>query len=380
MRLSFATLKYYPFGGLEKSFLNICKEALRRGHELTLYCYKWQGEKLPGANIIEVPLRSLSNHGRIEEFHAKVMAIRSRHLDDVFVGFKRMPDLDVYYNGDVCFKNEVTQKHAGWYRLTSRYRVLSSFEDAIFSPNSATQIMYVSEQERQIFQREYQTPDERFSALPPGIDKTKIRQAHDKNIGASIRAEFGATDSQLVFVMVGSDFQRKGVDRAIRAIAALPESLRNNAQLWVVGEGKAPRFKKLAASLSIGSQVHFLGGRSDVPDILSAANVLIHSAVTEAAGNAILEGMVSGLPVIVSRSAGFSYHVERADAGIVVNDVPFNQTLFDEALKRLAEDGALRERLSKNGWEYADRVDLYRRPQVAVDIIEGVAQRKSERK
>ena len=379
MRLSFATLKYYPFGGLEKSFLNICKEALRRGHELTLYCYKWQGEKLAGANIVEVPLRSLSNHGRIEEFHAKVMAIRAQHPDDVFVGFKRMPDLDVYYNGDVCFKNEVAQKHAGWYRLTSRYRVLSSFEAAIFSPDSTTQVMYVSEPERQIFQREYQTPDERFSALPPGIDKTRIRDAHDKNVGASIRAELGTEASELVFVMVGSDFQRKGVDRAIRAIAALPESIKVNAQLWVVGEGKVPRFKKLAASLGIESQVHFLGGRSDVPVILSAANVLIHSAVTEAAGNAILEGLVSGLPVIVSRSAGFSYHVERADAGIVVNDVPFDQTLFDTAVKRIAEDTALRERLSKNGWEYADRVDLYQRPKVAVDIIEGVAREKNQR-
>ena len=78
MKLAFATLKYYPFGGLEKSFLNICKEAIARGHELTIYCRQWQGDKLPGATVVELPVKGVTNHAKLQTFHRLLMREHGR--------------------------------------------------------------------------------------------------------------------------------------------------------------------------------------------------------------------------------------------------------------------------------------------------------------
>ena len=134
MKLAFATLKYYPFGGLEKSFLNICKEAIKRGHELTIFCSRWDGELLPGATIVEMPVRALTNHGKLKKFHQLLMERYRGGAFDLLVGFKRIPDLDVYYNGDVCFIEAADQKHGKWYRFTPRYRAMAFMESSIFSP------------------------------------------------------------------------------------------------------------------------------------------------------------------------------------------------------------------------------------------------------
>jgi UDP-glucose:(heptosyl)LPS alpha-1,3-glucosyltransferase len=375
MHFSFATLRYYPFGGLEKSFLNICREALKRGHKLDIYCTSWEGEKLAGATIHEIPISAWTNHGELQEFHTEVAFVRNDRKEDVFVGFKRMPDLDVYYNGDFCFQAEAARKHGAWYRLTPRYRSMIRFETSVFSRNSATHIMYISEREKEIYQSVYGTQPERFHALPAGIDKHRIRTAHAEGARERMRATMHVDKEQIVIIMVGSDFRLKGVDRALRMLSALPSEHRNRCVLWVVGDGNVQRYSRLAELIGIGAQASFLGGRSDVPDLLCAADILIHPAVRETAGNAIVEGLVAGLPVIVSASAGFSYHVERAKGGIVVDDTPFSQASFDQALLQLMSDSRRRE-LGANGWSYADKTDLYSRPTAAVDIIEWVARNK----
>ena len=64
--------------------------------------------------------------------------------------------------------------------------------------------------------------------------------------------------------MVGSGFRTKGVDRAIRAFAALDPAIRGERALVVVGEGKADAYRRLARRLGVGREVIFAGARPDV--------------------------------------------------------------------------------------------------------------------
>lgn len=377
MDLAFATFKYYPFGGLEQSMRNIALEVLRRGHSLTLYCHSWQGKPFPNAKIEVLPVKKWTNHGEILGFHREFNRRLMLRKHDFVVGFKRMPSLDLYYNGDVCYRSEMASKHSPLVKLTPRYKVLSSFENAIFSKKSPTHIMYIAEREKRIFQSCYGTPDSRFHALPPGIDKARIRDACSPAQRSQVRNSLGEPEDSLILLMVGSDFRRKGVDRAIHAIAALPPGLKEKSRLLVVGKGDSAPYLKLAKKHGVGRLVRFIGPRDDVPLLLSAADILLHPARTETAGNAILEGLVAGVPVIVSESAGFSVHVAQAGGGRVVPDIPWRQNLLDQALKELVGDIELRERLGRQGWRYADETDLYHRPQVAADIIEKLAKEKA---
>lgn len=376
MDIGFATFQYYPFGGLEKSMRNIALEILRRGHNLTFYCHSWQGDYLPGAKVEIISVKGWTNHARMFSFVRKFRKRMQNCKHDLIVGFKRMPGLDLYYNGDVCYRYEIGLKRNPLIKLTPRYNILSSFEKAVFSKDVSTHIMYIAEREKKIFQSCYDTPEPRFHALPPGIDKISIRNACSVALRTQVRRAMGVSQGTLVALMVGSDFYRKGVDRSIHALAALPVEQRQKLELWVVGQGNPDPFNKLAASLDVESRLRFLGARDDVPSLLGAADILLHPALSETAGNAILEGLVAGIPVIVSESAGFSTHVAKADGGVVVPDCPWCQATFDRALLTLVSDAALRKKLGAQGWCYADTTDLYRRPQVAADIIEMLVNEK----
>lgn len=376
MKLAFATLKYYPFGGLEKSFLNICREALTRGHELTIFCREWQGDYLAGADIQILPARAATNHGRFRAFYRQLQQRLSEETFDGVVGFKRMPGLDVYYNGDVCFRAEASRKHGAWYQMTPRYRLLAEFEEQVFSPRCPTHILTISAREKAVYQQHYQTPDERFHLIPPGLDRQRIESALTADNRRQLREDCRLSDTDTVMLMVGSDFLRKGVDRALHALAALPVAERETCYLWVIGQGKRKPMMALARRLGIEKQITFWGGRDDVPRFLAAADLLLHPARFEVAGNAIIEALVAGLPVLVSASAGFSTHVEAAKAGWLIADSPYLQETFDTLLNEALQRRSQWPELKQRALDYAEQVDLYRRPQVAMDVIERVLREK----
>ena len=75
-----------------------------------------------------------------------------------------------------------------------------------------------------------------------------------------------------------------------------------------------------------------MGPRSDVASFMKSADLLVHPAREEAAGNIIIEAMVSGLPSIVSKEVGFSDEVKKFNAGAVLSD-NFMQDDFNNLLE-----------------------------------------------
>jgi glycosyltransferase involved in cell wall biosynthesis len=100
-----------------------------------------------------------------------------------------------------------------------------------------------------------------------------------------------------------------------------------NAQLLLVGDGPLrPQLHQLACNLGIEARVTFLGLRSDVPRILKAADVYVHSTISDGFGIAACEAMAAGLPVIATDVPGLADVVGNAGALVPIGD--------DEALAR----------------------------------------------
>ncbi len=168
--------------------------------------------------------------------------------------------------------------------------------------------------------------------------------------------------------MVGSGFHTKGVDRSLRALAALPAALRDDTRLVVVGRGKPAPYRRLAQRLGIADRVRFTGGRDDVPELLRAADLLLHPARQENTGSVLLEALAAGLPVLVTGNCGYAHHVRDAGAGAVL-DPPFDQGAFNDALSRLAASPG-REPLGEKARRYGQDEALYRMPETVVDRLE----------
>jgi len=136
----------------------------------------------------------------------------------------------------------------------------------------------------------------------------------------------------------------------------------------IVGEDNIAQYQQLANDKGIGNKVHFMGGRSDVPEFLLAADVLLHPARKDNTGTVILEALVAGLPVLVTDVCGYAKHVRQAGAGVVLKS-PFKQQDLNQQLAHMlfSEDKVV---WSENGLEYADKEDLYSMPEKAAAAIE----------
>lgn len=368
MILAFVLYKYFPYGGLQRDFMRIALECQQRGHAIRVYTPIWEGEVPPGFDVRVAPIKALFNHRRNEKFSAWLAADLARDPVDRVIGFNKMPGLDVYYAADGCFEDKAQTLRNPIYRRWGRYRHFADYERAVFAPESKTEILMISEVQQPLFIKHYRTPAARFHLLPPGIAQDRRAPANAAEIRAEFRREFKLAEDDLLMVQIGSGFKTKGLDRSLKALAALPRALRKRTRLIAIGQDDPKPFQLQVKALGLSDNVQILKGRSDIPRFLLGADLLIHPAYNENTGTVLLEALVAGLPVLVTDVCGYAHYIAEADAGRVVPS-PFEQDRFNRMLVEMLEDNAARAAWSRNGLAFADSADLYSMPQYAADVI-----------
>ncbi|MCB1282645.1 MAG: glycosyltransferase family 4 protein [Salinibacterium sp.] len=348
-----------------------CAQALReRGHEVSVVCTHWEGRVPEGLELVVLPNRSPTNHGRNRTFAHDLQAWVAHRRPDVVVGFDKLPGLDIYYAADVCHEADVRQQKLSWLRFTPRHRLYSAYERAVFSRQSKTEILVISDRERRVHQQYFHTPQERFHLLPPGVSRDRLRPQNALEIRAEVRAEAHLAPDDILLLLVGSNFRKKGLDRALLGVASLPPEVRRRAQLFVLGKDRPNRWIRRARRLGLERQVRFLYLRSDIPRMLLGADLLLHPAHRENTGTIILEGLVAGLPVLATDVCGYAHYIADADAGRLVRS-PFRQGEFDRQLLEMLTTGQLGH-WSRQAVDYAKRSDLFSLTDRAAEAIEAI--------
>ena len=377
MKLGFILFDYFPFGGLQRDCVKIARTCAARGHSVTLLTRTWRGEQPSELGVVVCGRRGLSNISRNRHFLRELETrLPELGLDGV-VGFNKMPGLDVYFGADPCYLARIKRTKPWWHPWLPRYRHYAALERSVFATGVATQIMLLTPQEIPVYQKFYGTED-RFHVLPPNVPRRTFSPAEQADVRRRIRYENGWPEDARLVVFIGSDFKRKGLDRALQALAALPAEVRGNTRLAVLGQCRPGRFERLARTLAVDSQVCFMGGRHDAPDWMLAADLLAHPAYSETAGMVLVEAITAGLPVLTTEVCGYAFHVAKAKAGIVLPS-PFNQEECNRMMAEMLISPA-RQEWQANGLAYAAREDLYSCHERAADIIEETIRRKLGRR
>lgn len=375
MKLGFVLYDYFPFGGLERDCFRIASLCAERGHEITFFTRTWQGEQPAHMKVELFGRHGLTIPARNRAFVRQLATALPRHQLDGVIGFNKLPGLDVYYGADPCYAAELEKKPV-WKRWLPRYRQYVEFERAVFSRGGHTVVLQYIPRDIPLYKKFYGTED-RFHVLPPNARHHNFTVADQPAARRRVREANGWAPDDLLVLLVGSDFQRKGLDRSICALAALDEPLRKRTRLAVLGRDEPGRFTRLAAQLGVGERVHFLGGRHDVPDWMLAADLMTHPARSENTGSVLVEALSFGLPELVTEVCGYASHITTARAGRTFAE-PFDQNEFDLALQEALSPSVLKE-WQANAWAYAATGAIFGCHERAAEIIiETIARRTAE--
>lgn len=356
MKFAFVIFKYFPYGGMQRDMLRTANELIKRGHAVDIYTMSWGGDKPAGMHIYIMPQSGWFNYHRYQKFIAQAFQAIATHGADYIFGYNRMQGLDAHFAADPCFVERAHQQKSALHRLLPRYRWFAKCEKAIFSAESATEILAVSLSEKPHFQKWYQTQDARFHYIPPFLSPERFVIKDKASMRQHLRQAFGFAEDDFVFLLTGSGFAMKGLDRAILALAAMPEALRKNTRLVAVGQDKPDAFNQMAKKLGLSAHVVISKGRPDIPQLMQGADVCVHPAYRENTGLVILEGMACGAPMLVTESCGYASHVRDAQAGLV-SALPFNQLAFNDAWLSMRTASSEQKTLwSENGRRYTQQI------------------------
>lgn len=310
-----------PWGGLERDALRVAREAVGRGHRVAVLSGEVaEGLDLSDLDVVRLEPRGRTNHARARAFSSEVAARASDY--DARIGFNASAGLDLFFAGDRCYRDRVHESRGPWVRLTPRHRTLAALEAEVLCGTRGPRILLLAEAHRAVFQRWYGTPDDRFEVLPPGIDPSRRRGPNHAEDRRRIRAEFGVPENARLILFLGSDFRRKGADRALAALARLPDAPHHH--LVVAGAGDARWIERAARALGLvvgpapGARVHLAGPRDDAGALLAASDALVHLARSEAGGAVLLEALSAGVPVVATDVCGYAPWVAASGAGAVL--------------------------------------------------------------
>jgi glycosyltransferase involved in cell wall biosynthesis len=208
-----------------------------------------------------------------------------------------------------------------------------------------------------------------------GIPASSIRTIHDGvDLGRwlprppeesrRLRAEAKVPDDAMLVVLVGLLRSWKGQRVALEALAALAPEVRQRVRLWIIGEAPnneqqyAHDLQQFVRERALDGIVSFLGYRSDIPQRMGAADVVLHaSTLPEPFGLVVVEGMALGKAVVASRLGGPAEIIGPGD-GLLFD--PANPRELTQHLTELAGSPERRRELGVRARERARAFDAQR--------------------
>jgi glycosyltransferase involved in cell wall biosynthesis len=188
--------------------------------------------------------------------------------------------------------------------------------------------------------------------IPNGVDISALTGAAPYN---NLR-----NDNDVILIMVAAFRVGKDQDTVIKAIKRLPD----NYKLWLVGDGvRRSEIERLIDDLNLKERVKLWGVRTDVPQLLKTADIIVMSSRYEGLSLSSIEGMAVNKPFIASDVKGL--HETTVNAGILFPyqdvDALINEILRLENDKGYCKDVSEKCLVRAKEYELAKTIDGYRK-------------------
>jgi glycosyltransferase involved in cell wall biosynthesis len=160
----------------------------------------------------------------------------------------------------------------------------------------------------------------------------------------AVREKLGLPPDALVIGTVARIDPVKGIRYIVEAFRLLYDE-NPRAHLVLAGDGEdRPALETVAREYGIADRIHFLGHRTDVPDLLHAMDVFALPSLNEGYGKAIVEAMCAGRPVVATRVGGVPALIKDGETGLLVP--PADPAALAHSAGLLINDAGMRRRLA----------------------------------
>jgi glycosyltransferase involved in cell wall biosynthesis len=190
-------------------------------------------------------------------------------------------------------------------------------------------------------------PREKFTTIHSGMDVEPFLHADEHR--SAIRAKYGLKSEHVVIGKIARLFHLKGHDDLISAAAKVAQQ-NPNIRFLLVGDGIL-REELTARIATLGLSQHFiftgLVQPVEMPAMISAMDVLVHTSYREGLARALPQALIAGRPVISYDVDGAREVTITGQTGILVP--PQDTDALADALATLAGNAELRARLGSAG-------------------------------
>lgn len=381
--LKFMTL--FGMGGTEKQVVNLATRLDRSRFELSFACLRRWGHLLQELEeqrfpVAEYPLRSFYSYGAARQalrfvrdlrrqrvhivhsynFHANVFSVPAARLAGVPCVVASIRDMGAHLTP---WQAQVQK----WLcRLADRIVVNA---DAI---------------SRSLVNQGYKP--EAITVIRNGLDISRYTHRHR---APGLRQEFSLPSHARLVTMLSRVDPQKGVEYFLRAAARIRHRC-PDAYFLVVGDAYTAnhgvlgrdetywrQIKRSVTELGLQDHIRFTGMRSDIPELLSEADVSVLPSLSEGISNTLLESMAAGAPVVATSVGGTPEVIEDDEHGLLVP--PRDAQALADAVCAVLENPWLAERLSAQARLRVENVfSLERMVQANQDLYVSLLRQKTQ--
>ena len=263
-----------------------------------------------------------------------------------------------------------------WLKVVTSPRLLTylSLECMRYAKRPGRQVVVTSNSLQEIMAVTYPACTN-ISVITPGITMPQLPVMVQRK--ADARALLGLPRAGHCLLFVANDYQKKGLDALLEALAQLPDDfvlavVGNPAQIFL--------FSQRVQTLSLGKRVFFLGSLKDVGTAYEAADCLVHPTLEDTFGMVVLEAMSHGLPVVVSGSeyCGIAGLLKDGINAVILDD-PEDASRLHNILEQVLTQPVLQKQLIRGASAFAKRYEwrdvalqqetLYRKVIAAKNVV-----------
>ncbi len=297
-------------GGMDRANFALADYLARLGEQVHLVAHRVAPELLSFANVKFHPVPKVANSYLLS---SPLLNWKGRfQAQRVTVANGR-----VLVNGGNCQWGDVNWVHYvhAAYRPDNQAGFLRQFKGSVshrlfvtterIALKSARVIIVNSDSTKRYLIEKLAIPEQRLHRVYYGIDPQIFYPATLRE-RTELRHKFGWSAQKVIVVFIGAlGDRRKGFDTLFSAWQQLCSSPDWDADLVAIGVGaELSVWQRRAVEAGISSRIHFLGFRSDVPDLLRSADCLVAPTRYEAYGLGVHEALCCGLPALVSATSG----------------------------------------------------------------------------